>query len=70
MAKKERGKFEVDVSALDMSSKELAALDRSIQKAVLSHLAGMETKIDIARAWGRPGHTDGIYVVPQDLQRF
>ena len=70
MAKKERGKFEVDVSALELSSKELDALDRSIQKAVLSHLVGMETKVDIARSWGPPGHTAGIYIVPQDLKRF
>lgn len=70
MAEEKRGKFEVDVTELKLSSKELDALDTTIQRAVLSHLVGMQTKVDFERVFGRPGHTDGIWIRPQDLDRF
>lgn len=70
MAEAKRGKFEVDVTELKLSAKELDALDAAIQKTVLSHLVGMQSKVDFGRAFGRPGHTDGIWVRRQDLERF
>lgn len=70
MANPVPGKFEVDVTALKLGAKDLAALDKVIQKAVLSHLVGIDTKIASTRIFGRPGHTDGIRIVMSDLKNF
>ena len=70
MTKENSGKFEVDVTDLKLSPKELDALDTAIQKAVLSHIVSMQTKVDFARAFGPPGHTAGIHIRRQDLDRF
>lgn len=70
MAKENSGIFEVDVTDLKLSSKELDALDAAIQKAVLSHIVSTQSKVDFARAFGPPGHTAGIQIRRQNLDRF
>lgn len=68
MASKTPGKFEVDVTALGLGAKDLAALNQTIQSAVLSHLAGVDTKPRGPRIWGWPGRTDGIWILPADIK--
>lgn len=70
MANSVPGKFEVDVTALKLAPKDLAALDKVIQKAVLSHLVGIDSKAAFPRIFGRPGHTDGIRIMMSDLKQF
>jgi len=68
MAKGTKGKFEVDVTALDLSEKELIGLEQAINKAVLGKLATTASiKPDIGRVFGRPGHTQGLWIVQRDL---
>ena len=64
------GKFEVDVTALQLAPKDLAGLDKAIQKAVLSHLVSIDTKAAFPRIFGRPGHTQGIRIMMSDLKQF
>lgn len=70
MANPVPGKFEVDVTALKLGAKDLAALDKVIQKAVLSHLVGIDTKVTNPRVFGQPGHTSGIWIIESDLKTF
>lgn len=70
MANTATGKFEVDVTALKLAPKDLAGLDKAIQKAVLSHLVGLDAKAAFPRIFGRPGHTDGIRIMQSDLKQF
>lgn len=70
MANATPGKFEVDVTALGLGAGDLAELDKTIRRAVLSHLVGIDTGGAEARAFGPPGHTRGIRIVKQDLKTF
>jgi len=71
MAKTSKGKFEVDVSDLDLSTKELASLELAINKAVLSRLgASSKLRANDARVWGPPGHTQGIRIIRGDLDKL
>lgn len=70
MAKSEPGKFEVDVTALKLGEKDLAALEKAIQKAVLAQLISSDSKVSPLRIFGRPGQTDGIRIRESEMKQF
>ncbi len=70
MAKSEPGKFEVDVTALKLGAKDLAALDKAIQKAVLAQLISSDSNSAPLRIFGRPGQTDGIQIRESEMKQF
>jgi hypothetical protein len=70
MAKSIPGKFEVDVTALNLGANDLAALDKAIQKAVLAQLVTIESNPAALRVFGRPGRTAGIQIQMSDLKQF
>lgn len=70
MVKSVPGKFEVDVTALNLGAKDLAALDKAIQKAVLAQLISSDSKVAPLRIFGSPGHTSGIYIRESEMKQF